>query len=546
MSALVQVHDHLPWQHLDRGRDVEQVAEDLLGCRLLVLPPNPRRQQPVQTTGHQRDLQVEVHLQAHHRGQGIKVEELDCLGDAVLDQHALGIAGHQRHATGAGIVGQQESRFLMAQVDDADLPQRAGISWQGDTLVEDAWRTEGAGQRRQGDAAPRRRRQAPDVAQQRSGAAAQRQEKNVALVQLVEELVGGQLRIEDQLCGRVAAALLPEIGEADDLGCLFGLGNAGMGVAHDAGGGVTDQEDLHALLTAAAAGNIVFFQRFLSGVGGYGMEVEIERIAAWQAGPVDFVGPGSHQAGRGTVIDPRTVTGQVGTLGHRVEPSEQSDAWIANQIHDVAGTFGADELEGQQGAQGLLGGDHGRAGQVGLAQDLGQANSVQERHEEKEPTQACAERAGFQTQGAHIGDGGRFGAQRRRPFLVEASGQAGEAFFAQEHAEGVDADGVPGVGEFALDVVDGQVAFAHGDDEFADRIANRGIAWSVLHDPEEAGAFVGIVAKLMAKDAEGAGGIAEAACDFVRRQPPDEKGTERFILTVEGAVGSEKEAGVFR
>ena len=44
-------------------------------------------------------------------------------------------------------------------------------------------------------------------------------------------------------------------------------------------------------------------------------------------------------------------------------------------------------------------------------------------------------------------------------------GKRAKAFFTQEHAEGVDADGVPGIGEFELDVVDGQVAFAHGDDD---------------------------------------------------------------------------------
>ena len=67
---------------------------------------------------------------------------------------------------------------------------------------------------------------------------------------------------------------------------LLGLGNAGVGVAEDALLGIAGQEDQNALLAAAAAGNIVLFQRFLGGVGGHGMEVQIQRRPRRQAGRV--------------------------------------------------------------------------------------------------------------------------------------------------------------------------------------------------------------------------------------------------------------------
>ncbi len=261
---------------------------------------------------------------------------------------------------------------------------------------------------------------------------------------------------------------------------------------------------------------------------------------------MDRVGPRRHQACRGPMIDTRTVAGQVRALGHHVEPGEQGDALIAHQIHDVAGAFRADELESQQGAQGLLGGDHCRAGEIGLAQHLGQADAAQERNEEEESAQARAPRARFEAQGANVSNRRGLRAQGLWAFVVEASGQAGEPFLAQEHAEGIDTDGLPSVGEFALDVVDGEVAFAHGDDQFADAIANGCPMRSVLHDAEEAGTHVGIVAKLVAEDAKGAAGVAEAACDFVRRQPLDEVGAQRLVLALNGVVGSEKEAGVVR
>ena len=55
------------------------------------------------------------------------------------------------------------------------------------------------------------------------------------LVQLVQLLVGRQLRIEDQFGGRLAGALLPEVGEAEHLRGLLILGDPGVGVAQDAG-----------------------------------------------------------------------------------------------------------------------------------------------------------------------------------------------------------------------------------------------------------------------------------------------------------------------
>ena len=74
---------------------------------------------------------------------------------------------------------------------------------------------------------------------------------------------------------------------------------------------------------------------------------------------------------------------------------------------------------------------------------------------------------------ADVGDGGRFGPNRRRAFVVAAAGQACKALFAEHETEGVDADGMAGLGQFALDVEDRKVAFAQGDDAFADGVAGR-------------------------------------------------------------------------
>jgi hypothetical protein len=62
---------------------------------------------------------------------------------------------------------------------------------------------------------------------------------------------------------------------------------------------------------------------------------------------------------------------------------------------------------------------------------------------------------------------------------------------------------VSGPGQFGADVVDGEVAFAHGDDEFADAIACWGLGVRCGLG-KEGSAFVRVVAELVAEDAEGA------------------------------------------
>ena len=56
--------------------------------------------------------------------------------------------------------------------------------------------------------------------------------------------------------------------------------------------------------------------------------------------------------------------------------------------------------------------------------------------------------------------------------------------------------------QFTLDIVDGEIAFAHGDGERADRIACGCVAWAVPDLLEEACTFAGVVAELMAEEAK--------------------------------------------
>jgi hypothetical protein len=49
------------------------------------------------------------------------MEEAHRIGQRILDEHTLGIAGHQLPGGGAGIVGQQDRGLLMAQILDEEL-----------------------------------------------------------------------------------------------------------------------------------------------------------------------------------------------------------------------------------------------------------------------------------------------------------------------------------------------------------------------------------------------------------------------------------------
>lgn len=189
--------------------------------------------------------------------------------------------------------------------------------------------------------------------------------------------------------GGGAGLLLPEIDEAQDLPGLLGRGDPCAGIAEDALAGVAGQEGQDAFLTTAAAGNVVFFQGFRLRVGRHGVEVQVERRPARQAGTLRLGEPGGQQALGGAVIELGRGGGEIGALGDHVEAGEQREALIVDQIHDVALTLGADQFEGQEGPNGLLSGDHHRAGQLRWGDHVSQADRPHQRHEEEASSQAC-------------------------------------------------------------------------------------------------------------------------------------------------------------
>ena len=127
------------------------------------------------------------------------------------------------------------------------------------------------------------------------------------------------------------------------------------------------------------------------------------------------------------------------------------------------------------------------------------------------------------------------------PFLIEAAGQACEALLTEEDGEGIDADGVSCVGQFASDVVDREVSLAHGDGQVPDAITLGGGVGSRCGRREEDGPLGGIVSELMTEDAKGPRCVAEAMRDLLGGLLLDEVSAEGLVLALLGGFGGGKE-----
>ena len=127
---------------------------------------DPCRQEPVETAGHQRQLKVAVDLHGHRGGQGVHVEEVDAVGDVVLDEHPLGITPNEFGGRPGPLVGQQQRRLLVAQVEDRQLPQGTFVAGERDFAVQDSRGFVKSGDVFQFDASPGRRWRGGDFLKQ--------------------------------------------------------------------------------------------------------------------------------------------------------------------------------------------------------------------------------------------------------------------------------------------------------------------------------------------------------------------------------------------
>ena len=294
---------------------IHEVAEQMSRIGLLVPTPNPPSQQAVQTAGHQRQLQVAIDLHRHRRAQGVHVEKVDAVLDAVLDDHPPGVALDQPGRRRRQLVGQEDRRLLMTQVGDRYLAERAVVIGQGDPPIEDARMRVLPRDPLQLDPSPRRRRRLVDLPHQTLRAAAQSDEVDPQAVELIELGVGRQLGIEDQLFGIPPRPFLPESGEVKDLVILVILAQFPVGIAEDASRGILHQESQDALLPPAPLGDVVLLDQGILAMEGNRVKIQVEGSPAGQPEPVHGIEPTAHQLRVAGRSDPAAVLRQVGSFG---------------------------------------------------------------------------------------------------------------------------------------------------------------------------------------------------------------------------------------
>src|SRR2546427_2530968 len=428
MSALVELHNGAMLFDNHGGRAVQEVSEDLLRLGPLVFTPYAVGHEPIKGAGHEGDLEIEVDLEAYHGRERVEVEELNSFGDSVLNEHSLGVTSDQVWAAGLEVVGKQDCGLFVPEISDGDLAQFAAVLLEPYTLVEDLGSPESAGQRAQRDPAPGRDRTTPDLAEHSFRPAPQGHEEDSSPVQFLQMLIRRQLGVEDQLGGRSSGVLLPELHKPQDLARLLSLGNSGVGIAQDPFGGIARQENENAFLAPATAGVVVVFQRFLPGIGGDRMEIEIDGGATLDPGALCFVKPSRHQAQAGVVVDTRAIGCQIGPLGNDVQSRKERNPFVKDQIHDVTLAFLADELERQKGTQGLLGEDHTGPWEINPPEHFVKVNLLHQRNEEEQAANSSSEGSRRKVQLAHIGDGSSLGFDRSGPLVVATPRKSCEAF----------------------------------------------------------------------------------------------------------------------
>jgi hypothetical protein len=162
--------------------------------------------------------------------------------------------------------------------------------------------------------------------------------------------------------------------------------------------------------------------------------------------------------------------------------------------------------------------------------------------EEEKPRELGTERTWAEIEGADISDGGSLWACSVWAFVISASREPSEALLFENDGDSRGAEHVPRTLECIVDVIDGQVLFAHGDDLIAQAILLRCGLRALLGREEKLA--VGVLAELMTKNAKAALGVAKALGHLLGREVIDEVGSQSLVLTVRGARGFEEEGGV--
>ena len=122
MSPLLKFDENLARAHGDFRCGFDEVTKDLTGFGRLVPIGDLCSEKTIEARGHERQLQVAVNLERDGGREGIQMEEVDPISNAILDDHPLGITINQRSRRSFELIGQQEGRLFVAEISNCDLP----------------------------------------------------------------------------------------------------------------------------------------------------------------------------------------------------------------------------------------------------------------------------------------------------------------------------------------------------------------------------------------------------------------------------------------
>ncbi len=240
------------------------------------------------------------------------MEEADGIGDGVLHKHALGVACDELYE-GSGIVGQEDSRLVVPQILDIELPE--GLAMDEDFLFVDLGCLEFARRHVQGDPAPGGGREMGDLFEHGGGSSSKGDEGNAHPVQACQIFQGGQAGIEDQMGREFAVGLFPESDEAKDLLGFFPLSDIGVGITESASVGIVGEKNQDAGLSPASSRDIVaLYYRVLTIVGD-GMEIQVKGVAGKKAVPLELLVPEGKESQCRLALDGAGILGKVALLG---------------------------------------------------------------------------------------------------------------------------------------------------------------------------------------------------------------------------------------
>ena len=93
----------------DIGGHVDEIAKDLAGLGVVVAAHAAGR-------GEDEEGHVEVDFEPDRGGERVDVEEAHGVGECVLDEPALGVAGNEIPSGGFRIVGDQDRGLVVAEI----------------------------------------------------------------------------------------------------------------------------------------------------------------------------------------------------------------------------------------------------------------------------------------------------------------------------------------------------------------------------------------------------------------------------------------------